>query len=136
MVPSNRSQPLTFKARGPAAFAALPLITLREIGHFYACICKAIICLMTSIEAWHMLTMPSVLPRSHAMTTEEQLIKRYGPLLSLIDLSELLKRSPDGLRIALRSQTDFAVRWSAAKRKVGRRVYFRASDVAVLIDAS
>jgi len=70
------------------------------------------------------------------MTTEEQLIKRYGPLLSLIDLSELLKRSPDGLRIALRSQTEFAVKWSAAKRKVGRRVYFRASDVAILIDAS
>lgn len=68
------------------------------------------------------------------MTTEEQLIKKYGPLLSLAELSELLKRSPDGLRISLSGQSEFATRWSAAKRKVGRRVYFRASDVATLID--
>jgi len=70
------------------------------------------------------------------MTTEEQLIERYGPLLSLVELSELLKRSPDGLRIALSGQTEFAEQWNTAKRKVGRRVYFRASDVATLIDAA
>ena len=70
------------------------------------------------------------------MTTEEQLLNRYGPLLSLIELSELLKRSPDGLRIALSSQTEFAAKWRVAKCKVGRRVYFRASDVATLIDSS
>ncbi|MGP5564541.1 DNA-binding protein [Vreelandella alkaliphila] len=68
------------------------------------------------------------------MTTEEQLLERYGPLLSLAELSELLKRSPDGLRISLQSQSEFAVKWNAAKRKVGRRVYFRATDVAGLID--
>jgi len=70
------------------------------------------------------------------MTTEEQLLKRYGPLLSLTDLSDLLKRSPDGLRISLRSQSEFANKWNSAKRKVGRRVYFKASDVAGLIDES
>jgi hypothetical protein len=70
------------------------------------------------------------------MTTEEQLLKRYGPLLSLTDLSDLLKRSPDGLRISLRSQPEFANKWNSAKRKVGRRVYFKASDVAELIDES
>ncbi|MAC13310.1 MAG: plasmid-related protein [Alcanivorax sp.] len=70
------------------------------------------------------------------MTTEEQLLKRYGPLLSLTDLSDLLKRSPDGLRISLRSQSEFANKWNSAKRKVGRRVYFKASDVAELIDES
>jgi hypothetical protein len=70
------------------------------------------------------------------MSTEEQLLERYGPLLSLVELSTLLKRSPDGLRIALRSQTEFAKKWNVAKRKVGRRVYFRASDVAGLIDQS
>ena len=70
------------------------------------------------------------------MTTEEQLLKRYGPLLSLTDLSDLLKRSPDGLRISLRSQSEFANKWNSAKRKVGRRVYFKASDVAELIDLS
>ena len=62
--------------------------------------------------------------------------KRYGPLLSLTDLSDLLKRSPDGLRISLRSQSEFANKWNSAKRKVGRRVYFKASDVAELIDES
>lgn len=67
---------------------------------------------------------------------EQQLIEQFGPLLSLRDLSVLLKRSPDGLRIAMRGKTEFAVKWSAAKRKVGRRVYFRASDVATLIDAA
>lgn len=70
------------------------------------------------------------------MSTEEQLLKRYGPLLSLTDLSNLLKRSPDGLRISLRSQSEFAKKWNSAKRKVGRRVYFKASDVAELIDES
>ncbi|MEQ5858407.1 DNA-binding protein [Halomonas sp. EF61] len=70
------------------------------------------------------------------MTTEEQLLERYGPLLSLTDLSELLKRSPDGLRISLQSQSEFALKWNAAKSKVGRRVYFRATDVAGLIDES
>jgi hypothetical protein len=70
------------------------------------------------------------------MTTEEQLLERYGPLLSLVELSTVLKRSPDGLRIALRSQTEFATKWNAARRKVGRRVYFRATDVAGLIDQS
>ncbi|TZG41523.1 DNA-binding protein [Halomonas eurihalina] len=70
------------------------------------------------------------------MSIEEQLLERYGPLLSLSDLSELLKRSPDGLRIALRGQSDFALRWNSAKRKVGRRVYFQASEVAELIERS
>src|SRR5690606_18917108 len=74
--------------------------------------------------------------RSHSMTTKEQLIERYGPLLSLIDLSEQLNRSPDGLRVSLRSQTEFAEQWNAARTKVGRRVYFRASVVADLIDAA
>ena len=73
---------------------------------------------------------------SCSVTTEEQLIKRYGPLLSLVELSELLKRSPDGLRLALCGQSEVARQWNTAKRKVGRRVYFRASDVAELIDGA
>jgi ribosomal protein S12 len=89
---------------------------------------------MVVTEAQRTLSLLGVFTRSQPMTTEEQLLDRYGPLLSLTELSELLKRSPDGLRIALRSQTEFAQKWNAAKRKVGRRVYFRASDVAELID--
>ena len=69
------------------------------------------------------------------MTTEEILLSKFGPLLSLPQLAELLKRSPDGLRLALRSQSEFAIQWNQARRKIGRRVYFRAPDVARLIDA-
>lgn len=70
------------------------------------------------------------------MTTEEQIVECYGTLLTIDDLSKLLKRSPDGLRISLRGKSEFALKWSHAKRKVGRRVYYRASDVAELIDKS
>ncbi len=68
------------------------------------------------------------------MTTEEQLIERYGILLSLDDLAEVLKRSRDGLHIALHGNSEFARTWYSAKKKIGRRVYFRASDVSRLID--
>lgn len=68
--------------------------------------------------------------------TEEQLIERYGILLSLDDLAEVLKRSKEGLRVALRGDSVFARAWCPAKRKIGRRVYFRASDVASLVDNS
>jgi hypothetical protein len=107
---------------------------LRDIRHFRACIHDHAFLLMVVTEAQRILNLLGVFTRSQPMTTEEQLLDRYGPLLSLTELSELLKRSPDGLRIALRSQTEFAQKWNAAKRKVGRRVYFRASDVAELID--
>lgn len=68
------------------------------------------------------------------MTTEERLIERYGILLTITELSEVLKRSPDGLRLCLRGNSDFAQKWSSAKVKIGRRVYFRACDIAQLID--
>ncbi|OZI16215.1 hypothetical protein CAL19_16070 [Bordetella genomosp. 7] len=66
--------------------------------------------------------------------TEEQLVERYGILLSLGDLADVLKRSKDGLRIALVGNSEFARTWCSIKKKIGRRVYFRASDVARLID--
>ncbi len=50
------------------------------------------------------------------MTTEEQLIERYGILLSL------------------HGNTEFAKMWRPVKKKIGRHVCFRASDVARLID--
>lgn len=68
------------------------------------------------------------------MTTEEIIVKRYGPLLTLDDLAELLRRSPNGLRVSLLSQSEFALQWNKTKKKIGRRVYFRAGLVAVLID--
>ncbi|NYT68832.1 DNA-binding protein [Pusillimonas noertemannii] len=66
--------------------------------------------------------------------TEEQLVERYGILLSLDELSDVLKRSRDGVRVAMLGNSEFARIWGPLKRKIGRRVYFRASDVARLID--
>lgn len=37
------------------------------------------------------------------MTIEDSLLDRFGPLLSLPQLATVLDRSPDGLRISLRT---------------------------------
>lgn len=64
------------------------------------------------------------------MTIEEALTKSYGPLLSIAALATVLDRSPDGLRISLRSSSDWALAINATKIRLGRRVYFRTSDIA------
>ena len=47
------------------------------------------------------------------MTIEEVLVKEYGPLLSLAELAMILDRSPDGLRISLRSSGE----WVSANQR-------------------
>lgn len=64
------------------------------------------------------------------MTIEETLLQRYGPLLSIGQLASVLDRSPDGLRISLRSSNEWANRLNTSRLKIGRRVYFRTSQVA------
>ena len=64
------------------------------------------------------------------MTIEESLLQRYGPLLSISQLATVLDRSPDGLRISLRSSNEWAARMNTTRLKIGRRVYFRTSQVA------
>ena len=44
------------------------------------------------------------------MTIEEALVKQYGPLLSLTELAKILDRSPEGLRISLRSSGECRAR--------------------------
>lgn len=69
------------------------------------------------------------------MNTFDTLVHRFGPLLSLRDLSTLLQRSPDGLRISLSaSRSSWADQINGTKIRVGRRVYFRADGIARLID--
>lgn len=70
------------------------------------------------------------------MTTKDYLVSKFGLLLTLEDLSLVLKRSPDGLRISLRGQGDFAKKWRSARTKIGRRVYFHSHTVAKLIEHS
>ena len=67
------------------------------------------------------------------MTIEEMLLNRYGPLLSVNQLASILDRSPDGLRISLRTASDWSAKINASRLKIGRRVYFRTSQVAELM---
>ena len=66
------------------------------------------------------------------MTTPavETLTKQYGPLLSITQLAALLDRSPDGLRITLRSSGEWVSKINATRLRLGRRVYFRTAEVA------
>lgn len=68
------------------------------------------------------------------MTTEQILVEKYGPLLTLVQVAELLHRRADGIRMTIRGNSEFANKMQTARRKIGRRVYFMAVDVAKLID--
>lgn len=70
------------------------------------------------------------------MTTEEMLLKQYGVLLSLKDCAHLLGRSVEGLRVTLCRSNTIAEKFNKAKIKFGRRVMFKTSDVAKIIDES
>ena len=71
------------------------------------------------------------------MHIEEALTGQYGPLLSIAQLAKVLDRSAEGLRVSLRNDTEWARQLNAAKMKLGRRVYFRTSQIAeVLSDES
>ena len=64
------------------------------------------------------------------MTAEETLIKQYGPLLSISQLAAILDRSPDGLRITLKSSGEWVNKINAARLRSGHRLYFRTVEVA------
>lgn len=63
------------------------------------------------------------------MTTGEYLLGRFGPLMSIVDVATLLGRSPDGVRVALYTDTDFSRKLKPAMLRVGRRLYFRTLQV-------
>lgn len=69
------------------------------------------------------------------LSLEESLLSKYGPLLTMPQLADLLHRSPDGLRIALQSRQPYTEEINKAKLKIGRRVYFRASQIAELLNS-
>jgi hypothetical protein len=64
----------------------------------------------------------------------QQITERYGLLISQSQLAELLGRSAGGLRYSLKYPSDPSTRaLKACGRKVGRRVYYPASEVARII---
>lgn len=65
---------------------------------------------------------------------ESQLTERFGLFLSQAQLAELLKRSTGGLRYSLSYPCDQQTRsLKACGRKIGRRVYYPAMEVARII---
>jgi hypothetical protein len=68
------------------------------------------------------------------VTLENQLTERFGLLLSQTQLAELLGRSTGGLRYSLCYPSDQSTRaLKTCGLKIGRRVYYPASDVARII---
>ncbi|HBO5136186.1 hypothetical protein D9M71_795350 [compost metagenome] len=70
------------------------------------------------------------------MTTEELILSTSGgsPLLSLVQVADILHRSPEGLRITLSGDNELARKLRPARVKIGRRVYFRVAAIARFID--
>lgn len=58
----------------------------------------------------------------------------YGPLMSLEALAKTLDRSPQGLRVSLNTSSEVSNTINNAKRKIGRRIYFRTDVIAQIID--
>ncbi|MDL2284751.1 hypothetical protein LJC19_06390 [Oxalobacter sp. OttesenSCG-928-P03] len=68
------------------------------------------------------------------MNTEQVLLEKYGPLLTMSVLAGMLNRTTDGLRWFLRGNCEMSQKLKAARLKVGRRVYFRTIDISRIID--
>jgi hypothetical protein len=74
-----------------------------------------------------------LITKGYAMTIEETLLQSFGPLLSISQLANILDRSPEGLRISLRNSSEWATRINQTRLKIGRRVYFRTSEIAEVL---
>jgi hypothetical protein len=71
---------------------------------------------------------------ANVATLENQLMERFGLLMSQTQLAELLGRSTGGLRYSLSYPSDASTRaLKACGRKIGRRIYYPVSDVARII---
>lgn len=68
--------------------------------------------------------------RGQTMPILEYLLQHYGVLMTTENLATVLKRSPDGLRVSLYSDTDISQTLGHARIKIGRHVLFRTHQVA------
>lgn len=60
--------------------------------------------------------------------------QNYGPLMSMEAFAKTFDRSKEGLRVCLSSQSEFSQAINSAKKKCGRRVYFKTEIIAEIID--
>lgn len=67
--------------------------------------------------------------------TYQYLLSKYGPLLTLKHVADVMHTTPNGVRMAItRQRQPFAAGLADAQRRLGRRVYFEARCVADVID--
>lgn len=64
---------------------------------------------------------------------ERELNERFGLLLTVEHLAELLHRSEQGLRWSLSQPSEFADAINATRVKIGRRSYYRSAAIALLL---
>lgn len=71
-------------------------------------------------------------------TTESHIASQYGsPLIPLEAVAEILGRKPNSLRILInqgRGDEQLATKLRACRAHLGRRVMFRVTDIARMID--
>ncbi|HCF2284633.1 DNA-binding protein [Pseudomonas aeruginosa] len=67
------------------------------------------------------------------MSFEEQIVSRFGPLLTIEQLAELLHRPAKSLSVSLGRPGPLSDKLNTARVKIGRKVYFRASDLAAAL---
>lgn len=66
--------------------------------------------------------------------TEKLLINQYGVLLTMQECAALFDRSVEGLRVSLGTDTELSRKLRPARVKIGRRVLFKAAELARLLD--
>jgi len=69
-------------------------------------------------------------------STFEILKSKYGAVLTLKQLAEVLSRKPEGLRQALLKKEPWTRELNEAKRYIGNKVYFPVDVVTALLDGT
>ena len=68
------------------------------------------------------------------MQIEEVLTRQHGPLISTAELARLLGRTEQGLRFTARGNSDLARKLRDARVQIGRRVHYRTTQIAALLE--
>jgi len=69
------------------------------------------------------------------MSIEQTLVGKYGPMISLRQLADVLDKSAEALRLLLRSPGAFPDAINKHRSKLGRRVYFKTAGIAQVLDS-
>lgn len=70
------------------------------------------------------------------MSTLNLILARYGILLDLNQVGDLFHRSPAAIRQAIAREAGIGEPLKTACIRRGRRLYFRANDVAEILDGA